>query len=89
LDLFVRTLRENSGPFAEGDWFLREVVEKGRCFMRKAAARWAHKAEGDLRVARALRKVEPTLHYQICFQCQQPAEKYLCGAPLALDQYAS
>jgi HEPN domain-containing protein len=36
-----------------------------------------HKAEGDLRAARALRNVEPTLHSQICFECQQSAEKYL------------
>src|SRR5262249_52907219 len=45
--------------------------------MKKATARWVHKAEGDLRAAAALRQLKPALHSQTCFHCQQAVEKYL------------
>jgi HEPN domain-containing protein len=45
--------------------------------MRRQTAKWVRKAEDDLSGARALEPNKLPLYDQICFHCQQSAEKYL------------
>src|SRR5262249_30535945 len=45
--------------------------------MQDATRRWAHKAESDVTTARQLAAARPRQNDQICFHCQQAAEKYL------------
>lgn len=45
--------------------------------MKKATAEWPRKAEDDLVAARRLLRGRDPLKDQICFHCQQAAEKYL------------
>jgi HEPN domain-containing protein len=46
--------------------------------MKAATRDWVKKAEGDYLAAIALaRKRKIPLHDQVCFHCQQSAEKYL------------
>ena len=44
--------------------------------MKKLTAAWMRKAESDLRVARNLAKLRPPAHDEVCFHCQQAAEKF-------------
>ena len=46
--------------------------------MQAATREWGGKAEGDFPAAKALaRRRKVPLHDQVCFHCQQRAEKYL------------
>src|SRR5688572_21561541 len=45
--------------------------------MTKLTRKWVRKAEGDYRVAAAIARATEPFHDQLCFHCQQPAEKYL------------
>ncbi len=45
--------------------------------MRKLTAEWVRKAEADFVAANKLNGGSPPLHDQVCFHCQQSAEKYL------------
>ena len=45
--------------------------------MKKATRAWVKKAEDDLRAATVLLAGAQPLHDQVCFHCQQLAEKYL------------
>ena len=45
--------------------------------MKKATRPWVRKAEDDYQTARRLLDGKTRLHDQICFHCQQAAEKYL------------
>jgi hypothetical protein len=46
--------------------------------MKAATRDWCAKAEGDFLAAKALaRRRKVPLHDQVCFHCQQSAEKYL------------
>ena len=45
--------------------------------MKKATRPWVRKAEDDYQTARRLLGGKTRLHDQICFHCQQAAEKYL------------
>lgn len=45
--------------------------------MRKLTVEWVEKAEDDFRSAQHLRQSKTGLHDQVCFHCQQSAEKYL------------
>jgi HEPN domain-containing protein len=45
--------------------------------MKKATRPWARKAEDDYQTARRLLDAKTRLYDQICFHCQQAAEKYL------------
>lgn len=48
--------------------------------MKASTRDWISKAEGDCLAAEALaRKRKVPLHDQVCFHCQQSAEKYLKG----------
>ena len=56
--------------------------------MKKLTAEWVRKAEADLVCAETCAKSRIPLHDQVCFHCQQSAEKYLkalleeVGAPV-------
>jgi HEPN domain-containing protein len=45
--------------------------------MKKQTAKWVRKAEDDLIVVRAVEHNKPPVHDEICYHCQQSAEKYL------------
>lgn len=45
--------------------------------MKRATREWVDKAEDDYRAAKLLAQGNESLHDQICFHCQQSAEKYL------------
>lgn len=45
--------------------------------MQKLTSEWVKKAEGDYRAAALLAQGSVSLHDQVCFHCQQCAEKYL------------
>ena len=45
--------------------------------MKRTAKAWVGKAEDDYRAAQLLALSSKPLHDQICFHCQQAAEKYL------------
>ena len=45
--------------------------------MKRAAREWARKAEDDYRLAAMIADGSEPFHDQLCFHCQQSAEKYL------------
>lgn len=45
--------------------------------MKKRTREWVQKAEGDYRVVVLLAAEKEPFHDQVCFHCQQSAEKYL------------
>jgi HEPN domain-containing protein len=45
--------------------------------MKKATREWARKAESDYRLARTIDGGNEPFNDQLCFHCQQTAEKYL------------
>jgi HEPN domain-containing protein len=45
--------------------------------MKRAAREWAGKAEDDYQAAQVLAQNKQRLYDQLCFHCQQSAEKYL------------
>src|SRR3954470_21406758 len=45
--------------------------------MKQATREWVRKAEKDLRAAERLVRGNDRFHDQVCFHCQQSAEKYL------------
>jgi len=45
--------------------------------MKNLTKEWVRKAEDDLVAVRRIRKGKPPLYDEICFHCQQAAEKYL------------
>ena len=45
--------------------------------MHKMTAEWVRKAEADFRLATMLARSKEPWHDQLCFHCQQSAEKYL------------
>src|SRR5262249_44982933 len=55
----------------------RRSWKRARYFMKRGTAAWVSKAEGDFGTARKLLKAKPLYTDQICFHCQQAAEKYL------------
>jgi HEPN domain-containing protein len=45
--------------------------------MKKLTREWVKKADADFRAAAQLNRGRDSLHDQVCFHCQQCAEKYL------------
>lgn len=45
--------------------------------MKKAAREWVRKAESDYNLANQVAAANKPFHDQVCFLCQQSAEKYL------------
>jgi HEPN domain-containing protein len=45
--------------------------------MKKSTREWVRKAENDFQVAVRIAAANEPLHDQVCFHCQQSAEKYL------------
>jgi len=45
--------------------------------MKKLTREWIRKAEADYRLAARLQGGDESFHDQLCFHCQQAAEKYL------------
>jgi HEPN domain-containing protein len=45
--------------------------------MKKATREWVRKAEADYQAAAELAQASKPFHDQVCFHCQQSAEKYL------------
>jgi HEPN domain-containing protein len=45
--------------------------------MKKLTREWVKKAEADYRLAAKLARGKDPFHDQVCFHCQQAAEKYL------------
>jgi predicted nucleotidyltransferase len=79
LDLLVRTLRVLKQRLLWGDWFLREIVARGKVLYEKADCRVVRKAESDIRAARALLAMQPPLLDEAAFHCQQASEPTLNG----------
>src|SRR5437016_573237 len=73
MDLLVRTPKNLSWRLAEGDWFLREVMAKGKVLYEKNHPRMGTKAEVDYRGARKLAPSRPPMHDLVCSCCQQSA----------------
>src|SRR5438552_2364110 len=47
--------------------------------MKRSTREWLRKAEADYRVAVRIARGNRPFHDQLCFHCQQAAEKYLKG----------
>ncbi len=77
LDIIVRTPKNMRWRLEEGDSFLREIVARGRSCMKRLTKEWVRKAEADYRAAGNLDRGSDPLPDQVCFLCQQCAEKYL------------
>src|SRR5262245_44171910 len=45
--------------------------------MKRMTREWVRKAEADYRLAKKLARGSEPFHDQLCFHCQQSAEKYL------------
>ena len=54
--------------------------------MKRAASEWVRKAEDDYRLAATIAGGNEPFHDQLCFHCQQSAEKYLEAALEELGQ---
>ena len=55
--------------------------------MKKATREWLRKAENDCRLAATIKNVNEPFHDQVCFLCQQSAEKYLKALLEELGQH--
>jgi HEPN domain-containing protein len=55
--------------------------------MKRLTAEWVRKAEADYRVAVKLARGRDPFHDQVCFLCQQSAEKYLKALLQELSQH--
>jgi HEPN domain-containing protein len=55
--------------------------------MKRATREWIRKAEADYRLAEVIAHGSEPFHDQLCFHCQQSAEKYLCDG--SSDQRAT
>jgi HEPN domain-containing protein len=44
--------------------------------MKRLTAAWIRKAESDFRVAKNQAAMRPPAHDEVCFHCQQSAEKF-------------
>src|SRR5207253_9034249 len=77
LDLLVRTPKTLEERLRWGDWFLREIVTRGKVLYEKRTAEWVRKAEDDFQTAQDLLTLKPLHKDQISFCCQQAIEKYL------------
>ena len=53
--------------------------------MKRTTKEWVRKAENDYRTAELLALSSEPLHDQLCFHCQQAAEKYLKALLEELD----
>ena len=56
--------------------YFREMSPGVRSFMKPATSEWVGKAEDDYRAAEELHRSHRRFHDQVCFHCQQSAEKY-------------
>ena len=77
LDLIVRTPKQIERGLREDDWFLREIMEKGKVVYEAPNRPVGGKAEEDWAGAGTLTAQSPPLTDLVCFHCQQAAEKYL------------
>ncbi len=55
--------------------------------MKRATREWLRKAENDCRLAATIKNVNEPFHDQVCFLCQQSAEKYLKALLEELGQH--
>lgn len=78
MDLLVRTPEHVEERIRMGDFFMQEITEQERFFMKPITREWVNKAEEDWEAARTLaRKRKNPAHNAVCFHAQQSAEKYL------------
>jgi predicted nucleotidyltransferase len=75
LDLIVRTPRQIEIGFRDDNWFIREIVEKGKVLYEAPNSRMGTKGGGRHRRG-ALAARKPPLRNAVVFHCQQAAEKY-------------
>ena len=76
LDLIVRTPAELRWRLEEGDWFMREVVSKGKVLYEKADGCLDSKSRKRSPGSESLATLRPPFHDETCFHCQQAAEKF-------------
>src|SRR5262249_4311512 len=78
-DILVRTPAEIERGLREDDcdWFLREVMEKGKVLYEAPHRPVVLKAEEDLEGAQWLAALPKPKRDAACFHCQQSVEKYL------------
>ncbi len=76
LDLIVGNPETIERDWQDGDWFLREVLAKGKIIHEKADRPVGSQGRGRLG-QQSLAQGKPSLNDLICFHCQQSAEKYL------------
>jgi predicted nucleotidyltransferase len=76
LDLIVRTPRQVARGVKEGDWFLREITEKGKVLYEAANGSVGSQSRGGLDRGARTRRPNAAPRDLTCFHCQQAAEKY-------------
>jgi HEPN domain-containing protein/predicted nucleotidyltransferase len=77
MDLIVRKPSELEWRLKEGDSFHTEITTKGRVLYEEDNAGVVRKAESDYQLAIDAAGADRPYHDQVCFHCQQSAEKYL------------
>ena len=77
LDLIVRTPWQIERGLKDDNWFLREIIEKGKVLYEARDRQVGSKGERDWEVAHKLAGENPPPRDIVCFHCQQAAEKYV------------
>ena len=77
LDIIVRTPKNMSWRWKTATYSTRKSCRKERSCMKRTTREWVRKAERDYRAAKKLARGKEPFHDQLCFHCQQAAEKYL------------
>ena len=77
LDIIVRTPKNINWRLEDGDLFHTEIVSKGKVLYEKDNQGVGAQGQRDYRAARKLAAGKEPFHDQLCFFCQQAAEKDL------------
>ena len=73
----MRTPKNLAWRLAEGDSFLREIMDRGKVLYEKTNGRVGPQGRGRLSRRQKLARSRPPENDFVCFCCQQAAEKYL------------
>jgi HEPN domain-containing protein/predicted nucleotidyltransferase len=77
MDLIVCTPHTMEWRLEEGDWFLKEIVAKGKVLYEKAEPGMGAKGRNRPPRGRSNQRPRSPVHDAVCFHSQQCAEKYL------------
>ena len=73
--LIVRTAKNMECAYRKATGFSGRLSHAARSFMKSLTREWVGKVEDDYQAAHRLRELSRRFHHQICFHCQQSAEK--------------